>query len=112
MVYNTDVSKSLEDIFSKNSQKGEQEVLQPCSIKGNITYTTSEIQKNASHTVLRPDDDYAVVNHTKYSKQYYYIFDCWEVTTVGGGKKTIQAGAVLDYATLQPYANADAEVQL
>ena len=112
MVYNTDVSKSLEDIFSKNSQKGEQEVVQPCSIKGNITYTTSEIQKNASHTVLRPDDDYAVVNHTKYSKQYYYIFDCWEVTTVGGGKKTIQAGAVLVYATLQAYANADAEVQL
>lgn len=112
VVYNTDVSKSLEDIFSKNSQKGDQEVVQPCSIKGNITYTTSEIQKNASHTVLRPDDDYAVVNHTKYSKQYYYTFDCWEVTTVGGGKKTIQAGAVLDYATLQEYANADAEVQL
>lgn len=112
VVYNTDVSKSLEDIFSKNSQKGDQEVVQPCSIKGNITYTTSEIQKNASHTVLRPDDDYAVVNHTKYSKQYYYTFDCWEVTTVGGGKKTIQAGAVLDYATLQAYANADAEVQL
>ena len=112
VVYNTDVSKSLEDIFSKNSQKGDQEVVQPCSIKGNITYTTSEIQKNASHTVLRPDDDYAVVNHTKYSKQYYYTFDCWEVTTVGGGKKTIQAGTALDYDTLQAYANADAEVQL
>lgn len=112
VVYNTDVSKSLEDIFSKNSQKDYQEVVQPCSIKGDITYTTSEIQKNASYTVLRPDDDYAVVNHTKYSKQYYYTFDCWEVTTVGGGKKTIQAGAVLDYATLQEYANADAEVQL
>lgn len=112
VVYNTDVSKSLEDIFSKNSQKGDQKVVQPCSIKGNITYTTSEIQKNASHTALRPDDDYAVVNHTKYSKQYYYTFDCWEVTTVGGGKKTIQAGATLDYDTLQAYANADAEVQL
>lgn len=112
VVYNTDVSKSLEDIFSKNSQKGDQEVVQPCNIKGNITYTTSEIQKNASHTVLRPDDDYAVVNHTKYSKQYYYTFDCWEVTTVGGGKKTIQAGATLDYDTLQEYANANAEVQL
>lgn len=112
VVYNTDVSKSLEDIFSKNGQKDYQEVVQPCSIKGGITYTTSEIQKNASHTVLRPDDDYAVVNHTKYSKQYYYTFDCWEVTTVGGGKKTIQAGDVLDYATLQEYANADAEVQL
>lgn len=112
VVYNTDVSKSLEDIFSKNSQKGDQEVVQPCNIKGNITYTTSEIQKNASHTVLRPDDDYAVVNHTKYSKQYYYTFDCWEVTTVGGGKKTIQAGATLDYDTLQAYANANAEVQL
>lgn len=112
VVYNTDVSKSLEDIFSKNGQKDYQEVVQPCSIKGGITYTTSEIQKNASHTVLRPDDDYAVVNHTKYSKQYYYTFDCWEVTTVGGGKKTIQAGATLDYDTLQAYANADAEVQL
>ena len=112
VVYNTDVSKSLEDIFSKNSQKGDQEVVQPCNIKGNITYTTSEIQKNASHTVLRPDDDYAVVNHTKYSQQYYYTFDCWEVTTVGGGKKTIQAGTALDYDTLQAYANADAEVQL
>lgn len=112
VVYNTDVSKSLEDIFSKNSQKGDQKVVQSCNIKGNITYTTSEIQKNASHTVLRPDDDYAVVNDTKYSKQYYYTFDCWEVTTVGGGKKTIQAGAVLDYATLQAYANANAEVQL
>ncbi|MEE0325910.1 MAG: SpaA isopeptide-forming pilin-related protein [Butyricicoccus sp.] len=112
VVYNTDVSKSLEDIFSKNGQKDYQKVVQPCSIKGDITYTTSEIQKNASYTVLRPDDDYAVVNHTKYSKQYYYTFDCWEVTTVGGGKKTIQAGAVLDYATLQEYANADAEVQL
>ena len=112
VVYNTDVSKSLEDIFSKNSQKDDQKVVQPCNIKGDITYTTSEIQKNASHTVLRPDDDYAVVNHTKYSKQYYYTFDCWEVTTVGGGKKTIQAGATLDYDTLQAYANADAEVQL
>lgn len=112
VVYNTDVSKSLEDIFSKNSQKDDQKVVQPCNIKGDITYTTSEIQKNASHTVLRPDDDYAVVNHTKYSKQYYYTFDCWEVTTVGGGKKTIQAGDVLDYATLQEYANANAEVQL
>lgn len=112
VVYNTDVSKSLEDIFSKNGQTGDQKVVQPCSIKGNITYTTSEIQKNASHTVLRPDDDYAVVNYTKYSKQYYYTFDCWEVTTVGGGKKTIQAGDTLDYDTLQAYANADAEVQL
>lgn len=112
VVYNTDVLKSLEDIFSKNSQKGDQKVVQPCNIKGNITYTTSEIQKNASHTVLRPDDDYAVVNDTKYSKQYYYTFDCWEVTTVGGGKKTIRAGAALDYDTLQAYANADAEVQL
>lgn len=112
VVYNTDVSKSLEDIFSKNSQKDYQKVVQPCSIKGDITYTTSEIQKNASYTVLRPDDDYAVVNHTKYSKQYYYTFDCWEVTTVGGGKKTIQAGDTLDYDTLQAYANADAEVQL
>lgn len=111
VVYNTDVSKSLEDIFSKN-EKDYQEVVQPCSIKGGITYTTSEIQKNTSHTVLRPDDDYAVVNYTKYSKQYYYTFDCWEVTTVGGEKKTIQAGDVLDYATLQEYANADAEVQL
>lgn len=112
VVYNTDVSKSLEDIFSKNSQKDDQKVVQPCNIKGDITYTTSEIKKNASYTVLRPDDDYAVVNHTKYSKQYYYTFDCWEVTTVGGGKKTIQAGATLDYDTLQAYANADAEVQL
>lgn len=111
VVYNTDVSKSLEDIFSKNDQDY-QKVVQPCSIKGDITYTTSEIPKNASHTVLRPDDDYAVVNHTKYSKQYYYTFDCWEVTTVGGEKKTIQAGEVLNYATLQEYANADAEVQL
>lgn len=111
VVYNTDVSKSLDDIFSKNDQNY-QEVVQPCSIKGAITYTTSEIPKNASYTVLRPDDDYAVVNHTKYSKQYYYTFDCWEVNTVGGEKKTIQAGAVLNYATLQEYANADAEVQL
>ena len=112
VVYNTDVSKSLEDIFSKNSQKGDQKVVQPCNIKGAITYTTSEIQKNASHTVLRPDDDYAVVNHTKYSQQYYYTFDCWEVTTVGGQKHTIHAGDTLDYTTLQEYANADAEVQL
>lgn len=111
VVYNTDVSKSLEDIFSKNDQDY-QKVVQPCHIKGSTTYTTSEIQKNASHTVLRPDDDYAVVNHTKYSKQYYYTFDCWEVTTVGGEKKTIQADDVLNYATLQEYANADAEVQL
>ena len=112
VVYNTDVSKSLENIFSETGLKNYQEVVQPCSIKGGITYTTSEIQKNTSHTVLRPDDDYAVVNYTKYSKQYYYTFDCWEVTTVGGEKKTIQAGDVLDYATLQEYANADAEVQL
>lgn len=115
VVYNTDVSKSLENLFSQNGQNGQianQTVVQPCHIKGSTTYTTSEIPKNASHTVLPPDDDYAVVNHTKYSKQYYYTFDCWEVTTVGGGKKTIQAGDVLDYATLQEYANADAEVQL
>lgn len=111
VVYNTDVSKSLDDIFSKNDQNY-QEVVQPCHIKGAITYTTSEIPKNASYTVLRPDDDYAVVNHTKYSKQYYYTFDCWEVTTVGGEKKTIPVGDVLNYATLQEYANADAEVQL
>ena len=111
VVYNTDVSKSLDDIFSKNDQNY-QEVVQPCHIKGAITYTTSEIPKNASYTVLRPDDDYAVVNHTKYSKQYYYTFDCWEVTTVGGEKKTIPVGDVLNYATLQAYANADAEVQL
>lgn len=114
VVYNTDVSKSLEDIFSKNSQKGDQEVVQPCNIKGNITYTTSEIQKNASHTVLRPDDDYAVVvvKDTQYSKQYYYTFDCWEVTTVGGQKHTIPAGGTLDYTKLQEYANEHAEVQL
>lgn len=111
VVYNTDVSKSLDDIFSKNDQNY-QEVVQPCHIKGAITYTTSEIPKNASYTVLRSDDDYAVVNHTKYSKQYYYTFDCWEVTTVGGEKKTIPVGDVLNYATLQEYANADAEVQL
>ena len=112
VVYNTDVSKSLENIFSETGLKNYQAVVQPCSIKGSTTYTTPEIQKDASHTVLRPDDDYAVVNDTKYSKQYYYTFDCWEVTTVGGGKKTIQAGTVLNYATLQEYANADAEVQL
>lgn len=115
VVYNTDVSKSLENLFSQNGQNGQianQTVVQPCHIKGDITYTTSEIPENASYTVLPPDDDYAVVNHTKYSKQYYYTFDYWEVTTVGGGKKTIRAGAKLDYDTLQAYANADAEVQL
>lgn len=115
VVYNTDVSKSLENLFSQNGQNGQianQTVVQPCHIKGSTTYTTSEIPKNASHTVLPPDDDYAVVNHTKYSKQYYYTFDYWEVTTVGGGKKTIRAGDTLDYDTLQAYANADAEVQL
>ena len=115
VVYNTDVSKSLENLFSQNSQNGlkdNQTVVQPCSIKGSTTYTTSEIQENASHTVLRPDDDYAVVNDTKYSKQYYYTFDCWEVTTVGGKKIAIQAGDKLDYTTLQAYANEDAEVHL
>lgn len=112
VVYNTDVSKSLKNLFSQNGQIADQEVVQPCNIKGSTTYTTSEILKNASYTVLRPDDDYAVVNHTKYSKQYYYTFDCWEVTTVGGGKKTIQADTALDYDTLQAYANEDAEVHL
>ena len=112
VVYNTDVSKSLEDIFSKNGQKVDQTVVQPCHIKGFTTYTTSEIQENVSHTVLRPDDDYAVVNDTKYSKQYYYTFDSWEVTTVGGKKIAIQADKTLDYDTLQAYANEDAEVHL
>lgn len=112
VVYNTDVSKSLEDIFSETGLKDHQTVVQPCSIKGSTTYTTPEIQKDASHTVLRPDDDYAVVNDTKYSKQYYYTFDCWEVTTVGGGKHTIPAGGTLDYTKLQEYANEHAEVQL
>lgn len=112
VVYNTDVSKSLEDIFSKNGQKVDQTVVQPCHIKGFTTYTTSEIQENVSHTVLRPDDDYAVVNDTKYSKQYYYTFDSWEVTTVGGKKIAIQADKALDYDTLQAYANEDAEVHL
>ena len=115
VVYNTDVSKSLENLFSQNSQNGlkdNQTVVQPCHIKGSTTYTTSEIRENVSHTVLRPDDDYAVVNDTKYSKQYYYTFDCWEVTTVGGGTKTIQAGDKLDYTTLQAYADENAEVHL
>lgn len=112
VVYNTDVSKSLENLFSQNGQKVDQTVVQPCHIKGSTTYTTSEIQKNVSHTVLRPDDDYAVVNDTKYSKQYYYTFDCWEVTTVGGKKIEIPAGAALNYDTLQAYANEDAEVHL
>lgn len=112
VVYNTDVSKSLEDIFSETGLKNYQKVVQPCNIKGNITYTTSEIQKNASHTVLRPDDDYAVVKDMKYFKQYYYTFDCWEVTTVGGQKHTIPAGGTLDYTKLQEYANEHAEVQL
>ena len=115
VVYNTDVSKSLEDIFSKNGQNGlkdNQTVVQPCHIKGSTTYTTSEIQENVSHTVLRPDDDYAVVNDTKYSKQYYYTFDSWEVTTVGGKKITIPADKTLNYDTLQAYANEDAEVHL
>lgn len=114
VVYNTDVSKSLENLFSQNSQNGlkdNQTVVQPCHIKGSTTYTTSEIRENVSHTVLRPDDDYAVVKDTKY-KQYYYTFDCWEVTTVGGGTKTIQAGDTLNYDTLQAYANEDAEVHL
>ena len=115
VVYNTDVSKSLVDIFFKNGQNGlkdNQTVVQPCHIKGSTTYTTSEIQENVSHTVLRPDDDYAVVNDTKYSKQYYYTFDGWEVTTVGGKKIEIPAGDTLDYDTLQAYANEDAEVHL
>lgn len=114
VVYNTDVSKSLKNIFSETGRKDHQTVVQPCNIKGSTTYTTSEIQKNASHTVLSPDDDYAVVvvKDTQYSKQYYYTFDCWEVTTVGGQKHTILAGAVLNYTTLQEYANEDAEVQL
>lgn len=115
VVYNTDVSKSLENLFLQNSQNGlkdNQTVVQPCHIKGSTTYTTSEIQENVSHTVLRPDDDYAVVNDTKYSKQYYYTFDCWEVTTVGGGTKTIRAGDKLDYTTLQAYADENAEVHL
>lgn len=112
VVYNTDVSKSLVDIFLKNGQRIDQTVVQPCHIKGSTTYTTSEIQENVSHTVLRPDDDYAVVNDTKYSKQYYYTFDCWEVTTVGGKKIAIQAGDTLNYDTLQAYANEDTEVHL
>lgn len=112
VVYNTDVSKSLENLFSQNGQKVDQTVVQPCHIKGSTTYTTSEIQENVSHTVLRPDDDYAVVNDTKYSKQYYYTFDCWEVTTVGGKKIAIQAGDTLNYDTLQAYANEDTEVHL
>lgn len=112
VVYNTDVSKSLEDIFSKNGLKSDQKVVQPCNIKGSTTYKTSEIQKDASHTVLSPDDDYAVVNDKKYSKQYYYTFDYWEVTTVGGKKIAIQADKTLDYDTLQAYANEDAEVHL
>lgn len=111
VVYNTDVSKSLEDFFSQNGLKDNQTVVQPCHIKGSTTYTTSEIRENVSHTVLRPDDDYAVVKDTKY-KQYYYTFDCWEVTTVGGVTKTIRAGDKLDYTTLQAYANEDAEVHL
>lgn len=115
VVYNTDVSKSLENLFSQNSQNGlkdNQTVVQPCHIKGSTTYTTSEIQEDVSHTVLRPDDDYAVVKDTKYSKQYYYTFDCWEVTTVGGVTKTIRAGDKLDYTTLQAYADENAEVHL
>lgn len=112
VVYNTDVSQSLVDFFSQNGLKDNQTVVQPCSIKGSTTYTTSEIQENASHTVLRPDDDYAVVNDTKYSKQYYYTFDCWEVTTVGGKKIAIQADKTLDYDTLQAYADENAEVHL
>lgn len=113
VVYNTDVSKSLENIFSETGLKNYQAVVQPCSIKGSTTYTTPEIQKDAApHTVLRPDDDYAVVKDTKYFKQYYYTFDCWEVTTVGGQKHTIPAGDTLDYTKLQEYANEHAEVQL
>ena len=113
VVYNTELKEnSLENLFSQNGQKVYQEVVQPCHIKGSTTYTTSEIQENTSHTVLRPDDDYAVVNDKKYSKQYYYTFDCWEVTTVGGKKITIPAEDTLDYTTLQEYANEDAEVHL
>lgn len=114
VVYNTDVSKSLKNIFSETGLKDQQIVVQPCSIKGFTTYTTPEIQENAPHTVLRPDDDYAVVvvKDTQYSKQYYYTFDCWEVTTVGGQKHTIPAGDTLDYTKLQEYANEHAEVQL
>lgn len=112
VVYNTDVSKSLENIFSETGLKDHQTVVQPCSIKGSTTYTTPEIQENASYKVLRPDDDYAVVKDTKYFKQYYYTFDCWEVTTVGGQKHTIPAGGTLDYTKLQEYANEHAEVQL
>lgn len=111
VVYNTDVSKSLENIFSETGLKDHQTVVQPCNIKGSTTYTTPEIQKDASHTVLCPDDDYAVVK-VQYSKQYYYTFDCWEVTTVGGQKHTILAGGKLDYTKLQEYANEDAKVQL
>lgn len=115
VVYNTDVKNSLVDFFpsSGHGLKKDQEVVQPCHIKGSTTYTTSEIQENVSHTVLRPDDDYAVVNDKTYSKQYYYTFDCWEVTTVGGGTIPIQAeDNTLDYDTLQAYANEDAEVHL
>lgn len=114
VVYNTDVNNSLVDFFlsSGHGLKSDQKVVQPCNIKGSTTYKTSEIQKNAQHTVLRPDDDYAVVNDTKYSKQYYYTFDCWEVTTVGGQTKEIQADDTLNYTTLQAYANEDAEVHL
>lgn len=113
VVYNTELKKnSLENLFSQNGLKEYQTIVQPCHIKGNTTYKTSEIKEGAPHTVLRPDDDYAVVNDTKYSKQYYYTFDCWEVTTVGGKKIEIPAGAALNYDTLQAYANEDAEVQL
>ena len=114
VVYNTDVNNSLVDFFlsSGHGLKSDQKVVQPCHIKGDTTYTTSEIQKNAQYTVLRPDDDYAVVNDKKYSKQYYYTFDYWEVTTVGGQTKEIQAGDTLNYTTLQEYANEDAEVHL
>lgn len=112
VVYNTDVSKSLENIFSETGLKDHQTVVQPCSIKGSTTYTTPEIQKDAAYKVLGPDDDYAVVKDTQYSKQYYYTFDCWEVTTVGGQKHTIPAGGTLDYTKLQEYANEHAEVQL
>lgn len=115
VVYNTDVKNSLVDFFpsSGHGLKKDQEVVQPCHIKGSTTYKTSEIQQDESHTVLRPDDDYAVVNDTKYSKQYYYTFDCWEVTTVGGQTKEIQADDdTLNYTTLQAYANEDAEVHL
>lgn len=113
VVYNTELKEnSLENLFSQNGQIVDQTVVQPCHIKGSTTYMTSEIQKNAQHTVLRPDDDYAVVNDTKYSKQYYYTFDCWEVTTVGGQTKEIRADDTLNYTTLQAYANEDAEVHL